>query len=129
MVRPQSENLNRSGTTPLDPNSIGGALEARPRPTADDRTGGPVPPENRPGHHPEVEQDRPDPDAFVARFTGEDSGSGDEEETSAATIHRTGAVAVHGMHTVVRFVGAFAGAMWRVGGATARTVRAEISRH
>lgn len=127
MVRPQSENLNRSGTTPLDPDSIGGALEARPRPTADDRTGGPVPPENRPGHHPDVEQDRPDPDAFVARFTGEEAEIGDDDATSAATIHRAGAIAVRGATTVAGFVGAFAGAVWRVGGATARAVRAEIS--
>ena len=30
--------------------------------------GHPVPEDNRPGHHPEHEQDRPDPDAFAARF-------------------------------------------------------------
>lgn len=28
----------------------------------------PVPDDNRPGHHPDHEQDQPDPDAFVERF-------------------------------------------------------------
>jgi hypothetical protein len=31
-----------------------------------------LPPENQPGHHPEKEQDKPDPAAFVAKFKGED---------------------------------------------------------
>jgi hypothetical protein len=29
---------------------------------------GPVPPDNQPGHHPEKEQDKPDPAAFAARL-------------------------------------------------------------
>lgn len=31
---------------------------------------GPVPDENAPGHHPEHDQDKPDLDAFAARFSG-----------------------------------------------------------
>lgn len=80
MVRPQSENLNRSGKTPLDPDSIGGDLEARDQPEADDRTGGPVPPESRAGHRPETDQDQPDSDAFVARLAGAD----DDDEADAS---------------------------------------------
>lgn len=34
--------------------------------------GGPVPEENSPGHHPAHEQDKPDLDAFAARFSGRD---------------------------------------------------------
>ncbi len=33
---------------------------------------GPVPAANSPGHHPDHEQDRPDLDAFAARFSGRD---------------------------------------------------------
>ena len=32
---------------------------------------GPVPEENQPGHHPEHDQDKPDPQAFVDRAAGE----------------------------------------------------------
>lgn len=59
MVRPQSESLNRSGTTPLTPDSIESELEARRQPTDTDGPTGPVPEANQPGHHPEHEQDKP----------------------------------------------------------------------
>ncbi len=59
MVRPQSEELNRSGTTEIDPDSIESDLEARRQPDDCSGPAGPVPPENRPGHHPEREQDKP----------------------------------------------------------------------
>ncbi len=59
MVRPQSEELNRSGKTPLDPDSIESDLEARRQPTDQSGPTGPVPPENQPGHEPERDQDQP----------------------------------------------------------------------
>jgi hypothetical protein len=62
MGRPQQPELARSGKTPLgDPDSIAGDVEAHRRPTDDDKRRAPVPEENRPGHHPEQEQDQPDP--------------------------------------------------------------------
>jgi hypothetical protein len=115
MVRPQSENLNRSGNTPLDPDSIGGKLDARDRPEADDRTGGPVPPENRPGHHPVHEQDQPDPDAFVARFGGHD----DEGDGGPAGAR----VALSRATETAKAIGSSA---WRVARTTADAIRREV---
>ncbi len=37
-----------------------------------DGNSGPIPEANSPGHHPDHEQDRPDLDAFAARFSGRD---------------------------------------------------------
>jgi hypothetical protein len=72
MARPQSPELRRSGTTPaLEPDNIGSRLEARRQPGSSGETG-PVPEGNQPGHRPERDQDKPDPDAFVARFNGEE---------------------------------------------------------
>lgn len=68
MDRPQQPELYRSGTTALEPDSIESDLVAHRRPRS--RTGREwVPPDNRPGHHPEREQDQPDP-AAVARRLG-----------------------------------------------------------
>lgn len=76
MGRPQQPELNRSGNTPLQPDSIESELEARKqkRPGEGDDAGGPVPEENRPGHHPDRDQDKPDPDDFVEQFGGGASG-------------------------------------------------------
>ena len=43
---------------------------------------GPIPEANSPGHHPDHEQDRPDLDAFAARFSGRDL------DDLPTTIHR-----------------------------------------
>lgn len=37
-----------------------------------------MPDENQPGHHPEEEQDKPEPDAFAARLRGEGREPGHE---------------------------------------------------
>ena len=70
MGRPQQPELARSGRTDLDPDRIGTELEGRKDIPSKGRTG-PVPPENEPGHHPPEESDKPDPDAFVAKMSGE----------------------------------------------------------
>lgn len=59
MDRPQQPELYRSGRTVLEPDSVESDLAAHRRP---DRRGreGRVPPDNRPGHHPQHEQDQPD---------------------------------------------------------------------
>ena len=46
---------------------------------------GPVPPENRPGHHPEQEQDKPDLDAFAQRLGIGDAAEDREPEPAVAT--------------------------------------------
>lgn len=72
MGRPQQPELNRSGTTPLQPDSLESELKSRKqaRPRQGDETGGAVPEDNQPGHHPEHEEDKPDTEAFVRRFSG-----------------------------------------------------------
>jgi hypothetical protein len=63
MSRDQPTELRRGGATTASQRPGGS------RPLGDgDRAPSPVPEDNRPGHHPDHEQDRPDPDAFVARF-------------------------------------------------------------
>lgn len=66
-MRPSSQNLYRSGKTVLEPDSIESELEARDQPGTDGETG-PVPEANRPGHHPDEEQDQPDLDDFAEKF-------------------------------------------------------------
>lgn len=68
MSTPQQPEIGRSRRTPSqDPDSAAAVLEGSPR-LADEGSGGPVPPENRPGHHPAEEQDEPDLDAFAERL-------------------------------------------------------------
>ncbi len=68
MANPQQPELRRSGRVPaLDPDASEAKLSAQDRP----QTGGVVgdaPPEQQPGHHPEHDQDKPDPDEFAARL-------------------------------------------------------------
>ncbi|UDY35117.1 hypothetical protein [Dermatobacter hominis] len=65
MARPQSNELRRNGKNPaLEPEAAATAKGSRVG------TGGEhdaVPEDNRPGHHPDVEQDQPDPEVFLAR--------------------------------------------------------------
>ena len=77
MGRPQQPELARSAKTDLDPDHVGTELEGR-KPVRSGGPTGPVPPENQPGHHPAEEQDKPDLDAFAAKFGGDD-GSGQHE--------------------------------------------------
>src|SRR5918998_3247560 len=67
MANPQQPELARSRKTPaLDPDASESVLSAAEAPTVD-RPRGPVPEDNRPGHHPAVEQDKPDADRFIAK--------------------------------------------------------------
>lgn len=56
MSKPQQPELHRSGRTPADPSSAKIAPATAP---GGDTAIGPVPEDNLPGHHPEVEQDKP----------------------------------------------------------------------
>jgi hypothetical protein len=67
MANPQQPELARSRKTPaLDPDATEAVLSAEGTPTVD-RARGPVPAENQPGHHPPVEQDKPEAERFVAK--------------------------------------------------------------
>jgi hypothetical protein len=67
MANPQQPELARSRKTPaLDPDASESVLSAAEAPPVD-RARGPVPEDNRPGHHPPVEQDKPDADRFIAK--------------------------------------------------------------
>lgn len=68
MTTPQQPELARSRRTPSqDPDSAAAVIEGS-RQLADEGTPGNVPPDNRPGHHPVDEQDKPDLDAFAERL-------------------------------------------------------------
>jgi len=69
MAKPQQPELRRSGTVAsLDPDATESDLKAHDRPTTKGRRKAPVPEEQRPGHHPDEEQDKPDLDDFAARL-------------------------------------------------------------
>jgi len=56
-----------------------------------DAPGGPVPPDNQPGHHPAAEQDKPDLNAFAERLGATPaSDPGDAREEAAVTPARRG---------------------------------------
>ena len=68
MANPQQPELRRSGkVAALDPDATESDLTAHERPTTKGGTGK-VPPEQRPGHHPDEEQDKPDLDKFAERL-------------------------------------------------------------
>ncbi|MFP5577412.1 MAG: hypothetical protein ACLGIZ_04130 [Acidimicrobiia bacterium] len=68
MAKPQQPELRRSGFVPaLDPDATESRLDAHERPGTSG-PGGPVPEDQRPGHHPDHDQDKPDLDKFAARL-------------------------------------------------------------
>lgn len=58
MGKPQQPELERSGRGEIDPQGRRVTREAE-KSGPDRGKAGKVPPENRPGHHPDVEQDKP----------------------------------------------------------------------
>ena len=70
MGKPQQPELGRSGHTPVtEGQHAREVIQAQGPPAAEDSPG-PVPDANRPGHHPEAEQDKPDPDRFRNQLAG-----------------------------------------------------------
>lgn len=68
MAKPQQPELRRSGrVAALDPDATETVLGATDRPSTKG-SAGPVPEEQRPGHKPDHEQDKPDLDDFAARL-------------------------------------------------------------
>jgi hypothetical protein len=66
MSTPQQPELHRSGRGATDPASAKAAAEVGGAMT-EGGASGPVPDDNRPGHHPEHEQDKPEGPPPVAR--------------------------------------------------------------
>lgn len=68
MAKPQQAELRRSGKVPaLDPDASVAKLSAQDTPGTSGSDGS-IPEEQRPGHHPDQEQDKPDMDAFAERL-------------------------------------------------------------
>ena len=68
MAKPQQAELRRSGKVPaLDPDASVAKLSAQDAPTTS-KSKGEIPEDQRPGHHPDHEQDKPDMDKFAARL-------------------------------------------------------------
>jgi len=66
MDTPQQPELHRSGYSAADPGAVKATASSEP-PGSSPSTGT-VPEDNRPGHHPDREQDQPDLDAVAARL-------------------------------------------------------------
>jgi hypothetical protein len=58
MSTPQQPELRRSGRGAADPASAKAIADQE---SAENETNGPVPEANQPGHHPDREQDKPEP--------------------------------------------------------------------
>jgi hypothetical protein len=68
MAKPQQAELRRSGKVPaLDPDASVAKLSAQDTP-GNSGSEGSIPEDQRPGHHPDQEQDKPDMDAFAERL-------------------------------------------------------------
>jgi hypothetical protein len=71
--------IHRSGHTPLDPDAVPATRPTRP---STDPAPGAIPEDNRPGHHPEHDQDKPPLDAFAERLGIPHEGEEDAGETT-----------------------------------------------
>lgn len=68
MSNPQQPELARSRKTPSqDQDAVAAVVDGQSAPSTEGRTG-PVPADNRPGHRPEKDQDKPDLDDFAAKL-------------------------------------------------------------
>lgn len=90
MAKPQQPELRRSGRVPaLDPDASEAKLSAQRTYRGSDPDG-PVPADQRPGHHPANEQDQPDLDKFAERMgiASEDDEPADAPHVEAAPAAR-----------------------------------------
>jgi hypothetical protein len=86
MANPQQPELARSRKTPaLDPDATETVLSAAETPTAD-RGRGPVPEDNQPGHHPALEQDKPEGERFVAKVKEVAASAAEPEHAEAVQV-------------------------------------------
>jgi len=84
MSKPQQPELGRSGHSPVTEGQHAEELvDAHGQPSEKGQVGR-VPEENRPGHHPEREQDRPDPGRSAERLARTDDREVDGEPETAS---------------------------------------------
>src|SRR5687768_4206533 len=92
MPMPQQPELRRSGHNAVDEGAPETTLPVQGDPGAGGAATGPIPEDNLPGHHPTVEQDKPDAADFVAKAkevaartaAAADEGADDEPATGRA---------------------------------------------
>jgi hypothetical protein len=70
MGKPQQPELGRSGHTPVTEGQHAREVIEGQQSPGDEGSVGSVPEDNRPGHHPQAEQDQPDLEAFRSRMAG-----------------------------------------------------------
>jgi hypothetical protein len=68
MGKPQQQELGRGGHTPVTEGQHAREVIQGQEGPGDEGSVGQVPEDNRPGHHPEAEQDQPDLEAFRNRL-------------------------------------------------------------
>lgn len=83
MPKPQQPELRRSELQGFDPDAPVHFLP--PESQGTEESGGPIPVDNLPGHHPEQEQDKPSGDDFVAKVKAKAAESAEAEADEAGT--------------------------------------------
>ena len=90
MSSPQQPELARSRkVASLAPDAAETLLTGQKEPGDAGRIGD-IPEDNMPGHHPEVEQDKPDPEAFLAKMRQQEPRPVELAEAEAAAAAETG---------------------------------------
>jgi hypothetical protein len=93
MAKPQQPEIARSGRGAVDPSAVKEQLTAPTTGGGENGDLGPIPEDQRPGHHPTVEQDKPSGEAFLEKLhehassteasaSAEDDDAGEPEHTS-----------------------------------------------
>ena len=83
----------------MDLDNVAGNLEARDQPGRSGGKGRPVPADNRQGHHPAHEQDKPDLDKFAAKFNLVDETVDEESSPDAVRTHAASSSAARSSST------------------------------
>ena len=125
MTRPQSSELRRNGLNPaLEPEATA-ALRAPSTAAGTDGPDRTIPEDNRPGHHPDHEQDRPDPADFLERSHRRalDVASAESDEDRDRDIHEPAADAATSDRSITPVLQVAASAVHGLGGTVARIRR------
>lgn len=89
MSSPQQPELARSRkVASLAPDAAETLLEGQRNPGVAGRIGD-IPEDNLPGHHPDVEQDKPDPDRFLAKMRERASRREEPDPAAATAVEET----------------------------------------
>ncbi len=104
MSNPQQPELARSRKTPAqDSDAVATVLDGQRTPGTD-VPGGPIPPDNQPGHHPADEQDTPDLKAFAERLGTVEPSEREEAAVDVPPAGRRRAVTVIAAVAVVAVI-------------------------